>query len=290
VRVVPLTLSPAVPDDAARQAIRALAADVERSDGAPPLSDQALSRLSDPGAVHVRAYDSGRLAGYGQRAGAVAEVLAAAGWADPLVDATVVPGVLIWTHGSNTPLIGSLTARGFARVRELYLLERPLDAAHPLPADPPLADGVVVRPFRPGADDEAWLALNAAAFASHPEQGQWTSTDLHARMTEDWFDPAGFLLAERSDPGGGLLGFHWTKVHADGAGEVYVLGVSPAAQGLGLGNSLLVRGLRHLAGRGCPHVRLYVDGDNAGALRLYERSGFVPANLDVQWRAPGAGR
>jgi mycothiol synthase len=286
---VPLTLSTAAPDHAAQQVIRALAGDVESSVGAPPLSDQALSRLSDRGVVHVRAYDAGHLVGYGQRAGNVVEVLAVDGWSDPLLDATVVPGVLVWTHGSGTPLISSLTARGFARVRELHRLERPLGPAHPLPPDPALAEGVVVRPFRPGADDDAWLVLNAAAFAAHPEQGRWTSADLQARMAEDWFDPAGFLLAERGDPSGGLLGFHWTKVHADGAGEVYVLGVSPAAQGLGLGNGLLVRGLRHLAGRGCPRAQLYVDGDNTGAMRLYERSGFVAANLDVQWQAPAAG-
>jgi mycothiol synthase len=281
---VALTLSTAVPDDAARLAIRSLAAAVERADGAPPLSDQALGRLADPAAVHVRAYDGHQLVGYGQRVGTDAEVLAADGWADPLLDATVVPGVLIWTHGSRSGLIASLAAREFERVRELHLLDRPLDAGHPLPTDPPLADGVVVRSFLPGADDDAWLALNAAAFASHPEQGRWTRADLDARIAEDWFDPAGFLLAERD---GVLLGFHWTKVHADGTGEVYVLGVSPAAQGLGLGNGLLVRGLRHLADRGCHRVQLYVDGDNAGALRLYERAGFAAADLDVQWLAPG---
>ena len=71
-------------------------------------------------------------------------------------------------------------------------------------------------------------------------------------MAEPWFDPAGFLLADRA---GELLGYHWTKIHPDGLGEVYVLGIAPAAQGLGLGNALLVRGLRHLAGHGCPAVR-----------------------------------
>ena len=87
-----------------------------------------------------------------------------------------------------------------------------------------------------GADEDAWLAVNAAAFAGHSEQGRWTRADLLAREAEPWFDPAGFLLAERENV---LLGFHWTKVHADGMGEVYVLGVDPAAHGLGLGSALL---------------------------------------------------
>jgi mycothiol synthase len=102
-------------------------------------------------------------------------------------------------------------------------------------------------------------------------------------MVESWFDPAGFLLAERDDT---LLGFHWTKTHDDGAGEVYVLGVSPDAQGLGLGNALLVRGLRHLQQRGCPTVLLYVDGDNTTAVRLYEKAGFTSYDTDVQWQLP----
>ena len=170
------------------------------------------------------------------------------------------------------------------RTRELHQLRRPLDDAHPLPPDPPLAPGVTIRTFRPGGDDDAaWLSVNAAAFAHHPEQGRWDLRDLHARIAEPWFDATGFLLAERA---GELLGFHWTKIHPDESGEVYVLGVAPAGQGLGLGSALLLRGLHHLAGRGCPQVLLYVDGDNPGAQRLYERIGFTPYDLDIQWRAP----
>ena len=125
-------------------------------------------------------------------------------------------------------------------------------------------------------------AVNAAAFAGHSEQGRWTRADLLAREAEPWFDPAGFLLAERENV---LLGFHWTKVHADGMGEVYVLGVDPAAHGLGLGSALLTRGLAWLAARGCAEVLLYSDEDNAGALRLYDKFGFRRYDVDVQWLA-----
>jgi mycothiol synthase len=272
-------LDTAVPDEPTRAAVLALAGTVEAADGAPPLSDQALSRLGSADVTHVVARDGDRVVGYAQRDGDSAEIAAEPAVGPELLDRVTVPGLLVWSHGRRSRLAAALADRGFQRVRELHQLRRPLTD---LPPDPPLADGVRVRPYAPGGDDAAWLAVNAAAFATHPEQGRWTQADLDARKAEPWFDPAGFLVAERD---GRLLGYHWTKVHPDGAGEVYVLGVAPEAQGLGLGNALLVRGLRHLADGGAAEVLLYVDGDNPGALRLYERAGFTRYDLDVQWRA-----
>jgi mycothiol synthase len=153
-----------------------------------------------------------------------------------------------------------------------------------------LPDGVTLRTFVPGADEEAWLAVNRRAFAHHPEQSRMTRTDLEQREAEPWFDPAGFFLAERS---GSLAGFHWTKVHPSGGsdggpiGEVYVVGVDPAGQGGGLGKALTIAGLAHLRARGLAEVMLYVDGDNTAAARLYEGLGFGRWHIDVMYqRAP----
>jgi mycothiol synthase len=282
---VPASVVASGPDPALRAAILGLADAIEAEDGAPPLSDQTLGHLSSRTVTHLIARDdTERVIGYAQLDGRSLEVAAEPPAVDALVDAAAQtsPGeLLVWSHGRRSRLVAVLTDRGFERVRELHQLRRPLDDSAPLPPDPALPDNVVVRPFVPGADDAAWLELNAAAFAGHREQAKWTVDDLRARLAEPWFDASGFLLAERGDE---LLGFHWTKVHPDGAGEVYVLGVSPAAQGLGLGNALLIRGLRLLAERGCHEVLLYVDGDNPGAMRLYERAGFVRFDLDVQWQ------
>jgi len=152
---------------------------------------------------------------------------------------------------------------------------------------PPLEvpDDVRVRPFT-DADLDAVLAVNAAAFASHPEQGALDRAGFAVRAAEPWFDPAGLLIAEGAD--GAVLAFHWTKQHSADLGEVYVVGVSPAAQGRGLGRVVTLAGLRHLAAAGVAEVLLYVESDNTAARALYRGLGFTHADTDthVQYRAP----
>ncbi|MFG1941446.1 mycothiol synthase [Nonomuraea sp. NPDC048826] len=199
----------------------------------------------------------------------------------------------LWAHGGHPgaeALAGSL---GFVRARSLWQMRRSLYA--PIPAAT-LPDGVTLRAFIPGQDEEAWLKVNAAAFAHHPEQGAWTLDDLRRRESEPWFDPAGFFLAFRGDR---LVGFHWTKIHGsdehghEPLGEVYVVGVDPSQQGTGLGKALTLTGLDHLRSRGLAQAMLYVDETNTAAIRLYESLGFARWDVDVMYAAtppPSAGR
>ena len=66
-------------------------------------------------------------------------------------------------------------------------------------------------------------------------------------------------------------------------GEVYVVGVTPAAQGTGLGKALTVAGIRHLQHQGLHAVMLYVDADNIPAVSLYRRLGFTRWDVDVMY-------
>ncbi|PWU58360.1 mycothiol synthase, partial [Micromonospora globispora] len=189
-----------------------------------------------------------------------------------------------WAHGDHPSAAALAVDLGFTRARVLWQLRRPLTGAL---AEPRLPDGVELRAFRPGEDDDAWLALNARAFGQHPEQGRWTPADLRVRLTEPWFDPAGFLLAVESATGR-LLGFHWTKVHerpgSARIGEVYVLGVDPSAHGGGLGKALTSAGLAYLRDRrGLDRVMLYVDESNTSAVALYERLGFARWSAHVNY-------
>ncbi|AVH57948.1 MULTISPECIES: mycothiol synthase [Streptomyces] len=186
----------------------------------------------------------------------------------------------VWAHGGHSAARHLAQVLGLTLFRELRQMRRSLADLN-LP-EPKLPNGVRVRSFVPGRDDAAWLAVNAAAFAHHPEQGSLTQRDLDDRMAEPWFDPSGFFLAFRGDE---LLGFHWTKVHAaEQLGEVYVLGVHPGAQGTGLGKALTTIGLRHLAAQGMPTAMLYVDADNKSAVTVYERLGFLTHETDLMYR------
>ena len=271
-------------DDGLRDQVAALVATVEARDGAPPLSEHALLQLGSvrPGLVHLVA---GELNGYAQLDDDVAEI------AD-LADATpallaelerLVARPVVWSHGKRSPVAAAASARGYVKQRVLWQLRRALSD---LP-EAPLPDGVRLRAFVPGRDEDAWLVVNAAAFADHAEQGRWTRADLEAREHEPWFDPSGLLLAYREDT---LVGFHWTKVHpsgiGSGIGEVYVLGVAPEAQGLHLGPALLTAGLAYLAGRGAAEVMLYVDESSTTAMRMYQRYGFAHYDMDAQYALP----
>ena len=196
--------------------------------------------------------------------------------------------VRLWAHGDLPAAARLAAAAGFERVRALWQMRRSLQS----PLDEPrVADGVTIRAFVAGRDEEAWTDLNARAFAHHPEQGSWTREDLDVREREPWFDPDGFFLAER---GSKLVGFHWTKIHSAGSGdaepgehepisEVYVVGVDPSEQGTGLGRALTLIGLRYLRGKGLPQVMLYVDESNTPAIRLYESLGFTHTGTDVMF-------
>jgi mycothiol synthase len=285
--------------------VRALLAAALAADGVRPVSEESELRLQHGGPaggsdVTARAAD-GTLLGYARLelpAGepeAEAELVVA-----PAARRHGVGGALLdrleelagerplrfWAHG-ELPGSGELARRrGYERARVLLQMRRPLDGVDPDP-QPTLPADVTVATFRPGVDEDAWLRVNARAFAHHPEQGRWSREDLALREAESWFDPAGFFLAWRGEQ---LLGSHWTKVHPAGEtaeqpiGEVYVLGIDPEAQGMRLGRALTDLGLAHLRARGLSHVLLYVEEDNTVAVSLYERSGFTRHTVDVSWR------
>ncbi len=289
-------------------------------DGVSPLSEHVMLHLrygGDPRARNVLLWHDGELAGYGHLdptdpvEGPAGEMVI-----DPaarrqglglmlglaLSEEAGSGGLRLWAHGDLPSAARLASAAGFSRSRALWQMRRSLQARI---GKPQLADGVTVRTFDVGRDEDAWVSLNQRAFARHPEQGAWTRTDLDMREREPWFDPNGFFLADRD---GRLVGFHWTKIHGgneepgqpapgsaeaaglavtrhghEAIGEVYVVGVDPAERGTGLGRALTLIGLRYLRSRGLSQVMLYVDETNTAAIRLYESLGFTHWDTDVMF-------
>lgn len=258
-------------------------------DGQDPLDEAALLELKHRGLELARLWtygDSGFALLHNSGIDvAVAPAVRGSGFGAALADAALDEGdtgqvETAWSHGDHPAAAVLAERHGFIRSRELWVMRRPTGLELP---DTPTDEAI--RGFRPGDEDEL-LRVNAAAFVDHPEQGAMDSANLRERMSEDWFDPAGLLVAVEGER---MLGFHWTKVHGPATGEVYVVATAPEAQGRGLGKALTLAGLHHLAGEVDGEVILYVESDNLAARAVYEGLGFTHAAADthVQYsRAP----
>lgn len=275
-------------------AVLALAERCEQVDGVAPLDEVSLLVVRHGGqGQHLSVHDGTHLLGYAQtRSDALGWVVELVvdpdcrrrGVGTRLLRAACAHAegrpVEVWAHG-DLPAAGRLVAAaGGQAVRSLWVLGRDVDGLK----TPPTPPGVHLRAFRPGEDESAWLGVNARAFADHAEQGRITMDDLLVREREPWFDPEGLVMAVDAD--GALLGSVWTKVHTPHLGEIYVLGVDPAAQGKGLGRVLTAAGLDHLACRGVAHVMLFVEADNSAALTTYRAAGFVAEGVHTRYRIP----
>lgn len=305
------------------EAVRRLVEQVQAADGIAPLSEHVLLHLpygGDAGVRNLLVRDQGQVLAYAhldvtdQVEGASAEVAVAPGARGRGLGRALVTELLqqvpdgrlrLWAHGDRPEAAALAGGLGFRRSRVLFQMRRSL--TDPLP-EPVAPEGVVLRTFVPGRDEQAWTELNNRAFVDHPDQGGWGVHEVELREKEPWFDPAGFFLAERVVDGQSrLVGSHWTKVHGghgasaphehdDGQahadhehhdhppiGEVYIVGIDPAEQGRGLGPWLTLVGLHSLRQRGLAEVLLYVDESNTAAVKTYERLGFARHTTDVMY-------
>ena len=207
------------------------------------------------------------------------------------------PAASIWAHGDLPAARALADALELTRARELLKMRRCADGPA-LPergADEGIELGTLAEAASeggdrwPGLDARAeFLRVNNAAFSWHPEQGGWTRAQLDERLAVDWVDTGAVFLAVDTSGGPRLAGFHWTKTVTEPGepveGEVYVVAVDPADQGRGLGGVLTSLGVEHLEGpAGAASVVLYVEGDNAPAIRTYEKLGFGVAHVDVTY-------
>ncbi len=270
-----------------RVALRAFIAATTARDGEAALSEYKEMRLD--GGIDAREVisvaDGGRVVGYGQAAWHRATGSSEGHWALEIVvapehrESSLVAEIIdelrreagggqivLW---ARSPYIAAAAqANGWMVSRRLVEMRISL----PIDCAPVGLTGFTVATFRMGVDERDWLTANNATFAGHPENGSMTRRDLERRIAQPWFDPEGFFLAW---DGAELAGSCWTKVHEDGVGEIYIVGVTPGWEGRGLGHALVCHGLDYLgASRHVSRAMLFVGDDNDRAIALYEKLGF----------------
>jgi GNAT superfamily N-acetyltransferase len=147
------------------------------------------------------------------------------------------------------------------------------------PFEPPVPpEGITIRTFEQ-ADahavhellDDAYLAWDAG-YVPISHDG-WVS----AMTGDSEFDAGVWFLAER---GGELTGcaLHWNS------GWLKDVAVRESERGRGLGAALIRAGFAEFSLRGIGRVGLKVDAANpTGAVRLYEKLGFVTTNRQAAW-------
>lgn len=255
--------------------LESLAEAVRDHDGAPPFNDQAL--------IEARRGERSILAGEGGLAlvsGSEAELavwpnLRGLGHGRDLValvtDHFGDRAWSAWAHGDHPAAAKLASEFGLQRTRELLQLRAAVPDGATLPD--------AVRPFTED-DAGAWLKVNGEAFATHPEQGSLTASDLADRRGAEWHSDANLLLHETD---GTLDAFTWLKPQGNGVVELYAIGVSPSAQGRGLGRLMMDATFGRMRELGAETAHLYVEGDNEPALELYKRFGFMRWAIDVQY-------
>ena len=192
----------------------------------------------------------------------------------------------LWAHGDSSAAQKLAEENGFERIRTVIQMSTSLADAHTH------QHNFEIRSFLPGIDNAEWLKLNNEVFKDHPEQGNWSEKNLQTRLTESWFDPAGFFVATENNK---MIGFTWTKIHGghthehdgdkhdhDPIGEIYITAVSKP--GTGLGKVLSETALDHLKRSGLTSAMLYVDAENERAIKLYQSLGFSESGQDVMYR------
>jgi mycothiol synthase len=196
----------------------------------------------------------------------------------------------LWSHGDLPEARELAQSNNFIKVRTVIQMSKDLTEISPINCN------YQIRSFLPDLDNQAWLALNNQAFANHPEQGNWSHSDLTIRLNEDGFDEKGFFVAQDKDK---LIGFCWTKIHGghshsheidsdhhdhEPIGEIYVMTVSEEYERRSIGKALTITGLNYLKYQGLSSAMLYVDEDNQKAFNLYKSLGFVESGKDVMYK------
>jgi dTDP-4-amino-4,6-dideoxy-D-galactose acyltransferase len=179
----------------------------------------------------------------------------------------------VYWLGAADDAASSISAQraGFLLVDVRVTLRRALGSA---PARMPAG----VRPSRP----EDLASLKAIARVSHRDSRFYADPGFERQrcdaLYERWIERscaqtgAAVIVADGPEAALGYIACH---VEPDGAGQIGLVAVAPAARGRGLGATLVEAALAWFGEQGCPAAQVVTQGRNRDAMRMYERCGFL---------------
>jgi ribosomal-protein-alanine N-acetyltransferase len=149
-----------------------------------------------------------------------------------------------------------------------------MSAATPAPAD------LTLRPLR-WTDIPRLAQLELDLFGVHAWTAQVWWAELAARPRRDYI-----VATPTHDPVDGLIGYAGLDLAGDTA-DVMTVAVAPAYRGRGVGHRLVGWLVERARERGAATLLLEVRADNAAALALYRREGFVELTVRRRYYQPG---
>ena len=179
--------------------------------------------------------------------------------------------VYMFIPEARTSTAGILRALGFEVERYSFILER---GGSILP-DPVFPEGIYLSQLAP--DDREGMRQFADCI-NEEFKDLAGHTPSSADYIQTFFEDVGYipdglcLLKKGQEPIGTICLMH--DVENMAAGEIMAVGILEGYRGLGLGRNLLRYGYNFLINRGLDPVVLSVNGENRGAIRLYESEGF----------------
>lgn len=181
-----------------------------------------------------------------------------------------------WVDAAHPASMALMVGSGMAHTR--FFLEMRIDFTE-TPPRPELPDGLVLRTFSPGVDDEAvYRTIDEASRDHFGHVDRPYEVGLHRlrqRMAEEGFDPSLWWYAVDGDDIAGVNLCHSSTDGDESVGYVGNLSVRRPWRGRGLAAALLQIAFHEFASRGKTAATLQVDADNiTGATRLYSRAGM----------------
>lgn len=252
-----------------------------------PATDSRLYQLRIR--VHPAVRNTGIEQAISQQAIAHIRALETSGTLDPRSNVSV----LAMTREEDAETNAIYRSMGLQPIRYAWEMERSLNDPIPQPKD---IEGITFRPYRHPEDNDLARTSYNNSFIDHFE--------FHAMTPEMWeygisrpdmrHDLS--ILAEitTGDRQGQLAGFCICEVMDANnrrlnvqEGWIALLGTTRGWRGVGLGKSLLLRGLQNLKNAGMQTALLGVDSESlTGANRLYESVGFTIRHLEILYKSP----